>query len=134
MRYWKLLGQYDAETTTYTEFAVSGMASPFMPVEDAKLKGLRVVINRSAAASLLNHIGFRITSATFIPNAIEVGGQGTGLQTAPSHAGGNVAVTDWEVDQPVKSGTPIYLEGRNITADTPVTVSALLYGLFDNGK
>ena len=133
MRYWKLLGQYDAETTTYSELAVSGMASPYSPVENAKLKGLRAVINRSAATSLINHIQFKLTCATFKPNSIEVGGQGAGLQTAPAGVGGITTQSDWEVDQPVQAGVPITIEARNVTADTPVTVSALLYGLFDNG-
>lgn len=132
-RYWKLLGQYDAETTTYSEFAVSGMASPFTPPEKARLKGLRAVVNRSAATSLINHIQFKLTCTTFKPNSIEVGCQGSGLQTAPTGVGGNSAVLDWEVDQPVEP-VPITLEGRCVTADTPVTVSALLYGLFDNGQ
>jgi len=134
MRYWKLLGQYDSETTAYTELAVSGMASPYSPVESARLKGLRAIINRSAATSLINHVGFKLTCATFTPNSIEVGAQGSGLQTAPAGVGGVSAQHDWEVDQPVQAGVPITLEARNITADTPVTVSALLYGLFDNGK
>lgn len=134
MRYWRLLGQYDAETTSFSELAVSGMSSPYQPVEAARLKGLRAVINRSAASSLINHVEFRLSSATFSPNTIEIGGQGTGLQTAPSLQGGVSSVLDWEVDQPVQPGVPITIEGRNITADTPVTVSALLYGLFDNGK
>ena len=134
MRYWKLLGQYDGETTAYTELAVSGMASPYSPVESARLKGLRAIVNRSAAASLINHVGFKLTCATFTPNSIEVGVQGSGLQTAPVGVGGVSATNDWDVDQPVQAGVPITIEARNITADTPVTVSALLYGLFDNGK
>jgi hypothetical protein len=134
MKYWKCLGQYDSEATSFTELAVSGMASPYSPVESARLKGLRAVINRSAASSLINHVQFKLTCATFTPNSIEVGGQGSGLQTAPASVAGNTAQSDWEVDQPVQAGVPITIEARNVTADTPVTVSALLYGLFDNGK
>mgnify|MGYP001486695164 CR=1 FL=1 len=131
MRYWRLLGEYDAETTTFSAFAGGGGASPYAPVEGARLKGLRVIPNRSAATSLINHVEFRLTSSSFKPNAIEVGGQGSGLQTAPALQAEKI---DWEVDQPVTPGVPITLEGRNITADTPVTVSVLLYGLFDNGQ
>lgn len=135
MRYWKLMGQYDAETTTYSEFGVFGMSSPYSPVENARLKGLRAVVNRSAATSLINHVGIKLTCATFTPNSLEVGGQGSGLQTAPALQSGATSQTDWEVDQPVQAGVPITLEGRNISgADTPVTVSVLLYGLFDNGQ
>jgi hypothetical protein len=125
--------QYDGEATTYAEAAVSGMASPFAPVESARLKGLRMIINRSSAASLINHVQAKLTSASFRPNSIEVGGQGSGLQTAPALQSGDSAKMDWEVDQAVIAGTPITCEFRNITADTPVTVSVLLYGLFDNG-
>lgn len=128
-KYWRLMGQYDAESTTYTAFAVSGMASPYTPDEDARLTGLRVVPNRSAATSLVNHLQFRLTCTTFRPNSIECGGQGTGLQTAPAVMS---APMDWDVDQPVKAGVPITLEGRNNTADTPVTVSAMLYGRFES--
>lgn len=133
MRYWKLLGEYDAEITTYSELAGGGGSSPYSPVESAQLVGLRTVINRSAATSLINHIQFKLTCATFKPNSIECGGQGSGLQTAPALAGGVVAQSDWEVNQPVQAGVPITIEARNITTDTPVTVTALLYGLFDNG-
>lgn len=131
-KYWKLLGQYDAETTTYSEFAVSGMASPYTPIEKATLVGLRAVVNRSAASSLINHVQFKLTSATFKPNSIECGVQGSGLQTAPALQSGDTAKIDWEVSQPVDAGVPITLEGRNVTADTPVTVSVVLYGCFQS--
>lgn len=134
MRYWKLLAGYDAETTTYSECALSGFASPYSPVENARLKGLRMVINRSAASSLINHVQAKLTCATFKPNSIECGGQGSGLQTAPALQSGATAVLDWEVDQPVQAGVPITIEMRNRTADTPVTVETLIYGLFDNGQ
>jgi len=128
MRTWRLLGQYDAESTTYTALAVSGMSSPYAPDFSGKLVGLRTVVNRSAASSLINHVEFRLTCTTFKPNAIEVGAQGSGLQTAPALQAEHM---DWQVDQPVQAGVPITIEARNITADTPVTVSALIYGLFE---
>lgn len=128
MRTWRLLGQYDAETTTYSAFAVAGMASPFTPDFNGVLVGLRAVPNRSAATSLLNHVGFKLTCASWRPNVIEVGCQGTGLQTVPAS---EMNPMDWAVQQPVTAGVPVTLEGRNITADTPVTVSALLYGCFE---
>jgi len=130
--YWKLLAGYDAETTTYSECALTGFTSPYSPVENATLKGLRMVINRSSAASLINHVQAKLTCATFKPNSIECGGQGSGLQTAPALMSGNTAVLDWQVEQPVQAGVPITIEMRNRTADTPVTVEVLLYGLFQN--
>lgn len=132
MKYWRCLGQYDSETTAYTSFAVSGFSSPYTPDKDGRLTGLRVIVNRSAATTLVNHVEFRLTATTFNPNSIEIGGQGTGLQTAPALMGANTAVTDYDVDQPVRAGVPITLEGRNVTADTPVTVSVMLYGRFED--
>ena len=99
MKTWRLLGQYDAESTTYSALAVSGMASPYTPDFNGRMIGLRTVVNRSAATSLINHVEFRLTCTTFRPNVIEVGGQGSGLQTAPAVQAAHV---DWEVDQPVQ--------------------------------
>lgn len=130
-RYWRMLGQYDAETTTYGSFAGTP-ASPYTPDEDSRLLALRTVVNRSAATSLINHVQIRLTCNTFKPNSIEIGAQGSGLQTAPALQSGETATTDWQVDQMVKAGVPITLEGRNVTADTPVTVSVLVYGLFQS--
>src|SRR3972149_6602739 len=128
MKTWRLLGQYDAESTTHSALAVSGMASPYTPDFNGRMIGLRTIVNRSAATSLINHVEFRLTCTTFRPNVIEVGGQGSGLQTAPAM---QAVHEDWEVDQPVQAGVPITIEGRNVTADTPVTVSALIYALFE---
>lgn len=130
-KYWRCLGQYDSETTSYTAFAVTGFTSPFTPDTSGRLTALRVIINRSAATSLVNHVEIRLTSSTFTPNVIEIGGQGSGLQTAPALSSGSTAVTDYDVDQPVTAGVPITLEGRCVTADTPVTVSVLVYGRFE---
>lgn len=128
MKVWRCLGQYDAETTSYSALAVSGFASPFTPDFNGRLKGLRTMMNRSAATSLVNHVEFRLSCASFNPNTIEVGLGGGGLQTAPAI---QPKADDWEVDQPIVAGVPITIEARNVTADTPVTVSALIYGLFE---
>jgi len=129
MKYWRCLGQYDAETTTYSALAVAGFTSPYTPDEDARLIGLRTVVNRSAVTSLINHVQFRLTCTTFKPNSIECGAQGSGLQTAPAVQPNE---TDWSVDQMVKAGVPVTIEARNVTADTPVTTSVLLYGCFQS--
>lgn len=129
--FWRLIGEYDAETTTFSACAGAAQTSPYTPDISGNLTGLRVVVNRSAASSLINHVQFRLTSTTFTPNTIHVGGQGSGLQTAPALAGGVVASLDWVVNQPVQSGVPITVEARNVTADTPVTVAVELYGKFD---
>lgn len=129
--YWDLMGEYDSETTSFTAFAGGGGASPYYPAASGRLKALRLVCNRSAAASLINHIAVKLTSTIFTPNAITIGAQGSGLQTAPAFQSGDDSKMDWQVDQPVEVGQKITMEGKNVTADTPVTVSALLYGYFE---
>jgi len=129
MRFSRLLGEYDSETTAFTAFAGAAGTSPYTPDFNGTLVGLRVVPNRSAATSLINHLQFRLTCTAWSgSNVIEVGADGGGLQTAPVLKS---PPTDWSIQAPIKAGVPIKLEGRNVTADTPVTVSALLYGIFD---
>lgn len=131
--YWKLLAGYDAETTTYSECAKTGMASPYTPTENATLIGLRTFANSDAATTLQEHVQFKLTCQTFTPNSIECGSQGSGLCTAPAFHGGVAGQNDWQVNQKVAAGVPITIEARNVTADTPVTVDCLLYGLFQSG-
>jgi hypothetical protein len=126
-KFWRLLAEYDAETTTYTACVGPKGSSPYTPDVSGKLIGLRAIANRSAVTSLINHVQFRLSCTTFNPNSIECGCQGTGIQTAPAF---QQAVFDFEVDQPVQAGVPITIEARNNTVDTPVTVSAMLYGMF----
>jgi len=125
-KFWKVLAQYDAETKTYTE-AAGTPASPFTPDFNGKLIALRVIIGGAAATTLTELIQFKLTSTTFVPNAIEVVGIGNGLRTAPAM---NQPPTDFIVDQAVKASIKITVEGRNVTADTPVTVEAIVMGLF----
>lgn len=127
-RMWRLIGEYDAETTTYSACAGASQTSPYTPDFSGRLVGLRGIMNRSAASSLINHVQFRLTCTTFRPNTIHGAVQGSGLQTAPALQPGPL---DFEVDQTVQAGVPITVEARNVTADTPVTVSVLLYGLFE---
>lgn len=129
-KYWQFMGEYDAVSDTWTDFAGGSGASPFKPVEDARMKGVRVCQNRDAATSLVDHVQVRMISPSFGPGIVDFGVQGSGLQTAPAFA----AYNDWECDLPVKGGNEITLQGRNIGADTQVTVSVVVYGYFDNGK
>lgn len=127
-KYWKVLGEYDAETTTYSAFAGGIGASPYTPTENGRLIGLRTVTQADAATSLIEGVQFKLTCSTFVPNSIEVMALGTGLRTAPAMY---CVPMDHAVDQEVQAGVPITLEGRNVTADTPVTVSVILMGLFE---
>lgn len=126
--HWEMLAQYDSETTAYTACAGTP-ASPFKPQKSGRLKALRTIVNRSAATSLINHIQFRLNSRSFDTPFIEAGAQGSGLQTAPAQ---QAPVIDWPCDQKVDAGIDINVEARNVTADTPVTVSAVIYGFFED--
>lgn len=128
MKWWRLIGEYDAESTTFSACA-GVVTSPYTPDVSGRLTGLRAIINRAAATSLINHVQFRLSCTTFNPNVLEVGGQGAGIQTALVAETGPI---DYDIDQPVQAGVPITVEARNVTADTPVTVQAELYGRFEN--
>ena len=129
MKTWRLMAEYDAETTTYSACAGAAQTSPYTPDFNGTLVGLRVVLFRGAVTQLVNHVQFRLTSVTFSPNVMHVGGNGSGLQTAPAVQPPSM---DWQVGQPVKAGVPITIEARNVTADTPVAVQMGLYGLFQS--
>ena len=127
MKVWRLLGDYNAETTTFS--AVGGaVTSPYTPDFNGRLIALRTNTYRDAATTLIELIQFRLTCTTFVPNALEVGAHGGGLQTVPAIQTPN---EDWPVDQRVQSGVPITIEARNITADTPVGVRSDIWGLFE---
>lgn len=128
MKLWRQLGRYDAETTTYSELAVSGASSPYTPDFNGKLIGLRVMYCGGAATSLFDSAQFKLTCTTFKPNSIECGGMGTGLRTAPAFA---VQPQDWPVDQPVMAGVPVTIEGRITSVETNVTVDVAVWGCFE---
>jgi hypothetical protein len=131
VRFWRQIGRYDAETTTYSALVGSGGASPYTPDFKGRLKGRRGIVGGGAATSLVNAIQFRLTCTTFSPNAIECAAQGCGLQTATTPV---TIPLDWDCDQEVKAGVPITIEARNNNAETPVTVDAQLWGLFEIGS
>ena len=128
-KYWRLLGLYNAESTTYSACAGNAQTSPYTPDENAVLTGLRVIVSADAVTTLTEAVQFKLTCTTFKPNSIEVVGQGIGLATAPRLGG---LVTDYPVQQKVQAGVPITVEARNVTADTPVGVSTLLMGCFES--
>ena len=126
-RYWKLIGQYNSETTAYTALAGTFGASPYTPTRDARLIALRVIVSNEDATTLVEGQQFKLTCDTFVPDSIEVGALGNGLHTAPAFP----ASMDWPVDQMVKAGVPITIEGRNITAETLVGVETNIWALFE---
>ncbi|MBU1082440.1 MAG: hypothetical protein KKB59_18285 [Spirochaetes bacterium] len=127
---WRLMGQYDAETKTYSAFAGTGLASPYTPDFSGTLKKLRAIVNSDAATTLIEAVQIKLTCNTFRPNSMEIVAQGNGLQTAPAMA---QLPIDYDLGsgQPVQAGVPITMEGRNITADTPIGVNILLIGYFE---
>lgn len=128
-KYWRLLGDYNAESTTYSACAGASQTSPYTPDENATLVGLRPVVVADAATTLTEGVQFKLTCTSFKPNSIEVMGFGSGLDTVPAL---RVMPLDYSVNQPVKAGVPVTVEARNITADTPVGVRVLLMGCFES--
>lgn len=126
-RFWRLIGEMVETATTFGAVAGAAAQSPYTPDIDANLIGIRVLSARQAATSLTNGFQIRITCTTFNPNTIHVGGVGTGLQTAPAQV---TPPIDFDVNQPVKSGVPITIEGRNTYANA-VTPDNLIFGLFE---
>jgi nucleoid-associated protein YgaU len=130
-KYWRLIGEYDGEAVAYAPVlgTTSGAGSPFTPTENARLIALRTTASQITAATVTTCIQWRLTSATFKPNSIEVGFQGNGLQTAPSLMG---VPQDWVVDQPVTAGVPVTVEARVAGAMANVTNEIYLWGLFQS--
>lgn len=126
-RAWRLMGHYNAETSTYSACVGTAQPSPFTPDFNGRLVGLRTQASASAATSLAEHTQFRITCNTFNPNSIECYTQGNGLQTVPANT---LLPIDFTVDQVVRAGVPIAVEGR-CTDGTPVTNEQYVYGCFD---
>jgi hypothetical protein len=79
-----------------------------------------------AATSLVEGFQIRLSCAAWKPNVIHVAGVGNGIATAPRHA---PPVFDYEMDQPIKAGVPITIEGRHAVA-TAVTANILVMGCF----
>ena len=126
-RFSRLMGEYNAESKTYSACAGT-VTSPYTPDVSGTLVGVRVMPSRDGATTLCNHVQIKLTCTKFNPNVIEVGADGSGLQTAPAQ---QLMPYDWAVNQPVQAGVPITIEARNLTADTPVGVLVEIYGIFE---
>lgn len=126
-RFWRLMGEMVETATTYGAVAGVAAPSPYVPDVDANLIGIRLITGRQTASSLTNDYQVRITCTTFNPNTIHVCGLGSGLQTAPANPANQI---DYDVNEPVKAGVPITIEGRNTYANA-VTPDNLIIGLFE---
>lgn len=129
-KYWRLMGHYNGESQNYEALAGTWATSPYMPVENGRLKGLRLQIGGEAATSLVEGMQIKLTSTTFKPNSIEIGGMGNGLRTVPTSGQQGTSI-DFEVDQPVMAGVPITIEGRHNVA-TAVTNNSFVWGFFES--
>lgn len=127
-KYWRMIGHYDAETTAWSACAGAQQTSPYTPDESAKLIGIRVIAERTAATTLTDGVQIRLTCTTFKPNTIHAEVCGSGLQTAPAQ---QAQAMDFEVDQPVQAGVPISVEGRCANASA-VTNDVKIYGMFQS--
>lgn len=127
-KYERLIGHYDAETTAWSAAAGAMQTSPYRVDVDGIMTGVRILVGRTAATTLTDGFQIRLTNTSWNPNTIHVGGVGTGLQTAPAFP---APVFDWPVNQPVKKGDDITVEGRNSNA-SGVTNDIFVYGVFES--
>ena len=127
MRYWRVIGHYNAETQAYSACAGTFQTSPFTPDIGGRLVAVRLTEGQEAATSLTCDIQIRLSCALWKPNTMDVVLNGSGLRTVPVASQGHL---DYQVDQPVQAGVPITVEGRNATG-TGVTVSVIVLGCFD---
>jgi len=127
-KYWRVIGHYNGEATTFEALAGTFQASPYVPDEKSRLRGIRLIQSPEAATSLVQNYQIRLTCTTWKPNTIHVTGNGNGLATVPQ---ATVNPIDYEVDQPCEAGVPITLEGRHAVA-TAVTANIIVMGMFES--
>lgn len=128
--YWRVIGHYTGEATTYEALAGTFQASPYNPDEKCTLKAIRVFAAPEAATSLVENFQIRLSCTTWKPNTIHVAGCGNGLATVPSVPS---PVFDYQVNQPCEPGVGIQLEGRHAVA-TAVTANIIVMGLFESSN
>lgn len=126
-RYWRVIGHYNAETQAYSACAGTFQTSPFTPDIDGRLVGVKLLEGQEAATSLTCDVQIRLSCAAWKPNVMDLALNGGGLKTVPVAF---QAEQSYVVDQPVKAGVPITVEGRNAPA-TAVTVSVIVLGCFE---
>jgi len=121
---------YSEEMATMISAAVVDTAmtgSPYTPLKDGRLIQLKLLVFGSAATALIEGVVVTCTSPLWgVP--ITVGTAGAGIRTALCAV---VPTGIQNCDVPVKTGTKIVCEFKNVTADTPVTVECVLIGVFE---
>jgi len=127
-RYWRVIGHYNGEATTFEALAGTFQASPYTPDEACKLKGIRLIPSAEAATSLTEGFQLRLSCTGWKPNVIHVAGSGNGLQTVPATPQN---IVDYDIDQPCAPGVPITIEGRHAVA-TAVTANIIVMGMFES--
>lgn len=106
---------------------VAMTGSPYSPLADGRLIQLKLVVYGSAATALIEGIEAVATCPLWgVP--VSVATAGAGIRTALCAV---VPPGIQNCDVPVKTGVQITLQIKNITADTPVTVEAVLIGVFE---
>lgn len=101
--------------------------SPYTPLKDGRLIQVKLAVYGSAVTALVEGVEVTLTSPLWaVP--VTIIAAGPGLRTAPAFP---IPIAIQNCDVPVKTGTKIMMEFKNITADTPVTVECVLVGVFE---
>jgi len=121
---------YSDEIATYigadkTLVAMTG--SPYSPKANGRLIQLKLAVYGSSVAALIEGIEAVATCPLWgVPVAVVTAG--AGLRTAPAFP---IPTGITNCDLAVQVGNQITVQIKNITADTPVTVEAVLIGVFE---
>ena len=110
--HWEEIATFTGVGTTYA--ACTG--SPYTPNVNGRLRAIKLAASGQAATSLLEGLDVKITAPGWGVD-LTVGAGGGGLRTAPAVP---VAVAEFEVDLPVKTGVALTIQAKwNVTAVTP---------------
>lgn len=129
-RYTRVIGHYNAETQAFSACAgtfTPGNNGQYMPDKDGTLVGVRLTEGQEAATSLTTDVQIRLSNALWSPGTVDMIINGGGIRTAPASVS---QVVDYTLSLPVKSGSPITVEGRCATGAC-VTVSVIIIGFFE---
>lgn len=125
------MATYSDEMATFigagkTFVAMTG--SPYSPLVDGNLIQLKLVVYGSAVTALIEGLAVKVESPSFGGVPVHVMTAGAGIRTAPAFP---VPTGIQNCDLPVRTGVPLTITIKNVTADTPVTVEATLIGVFE---
>ncbi len=122
---------YTDEMATSTSVATTLTAmtgSPYAPLENGRLIGVRLVMAGDAVTSLIENVSVKLSCTSFKGVDLWVSGAGANIRTAPAFP---IPVAIQACDLEVKTGVNIKVEVVSRTGATPVTPQYQVIGIFE---